>query len=138
VVVSRWLLAQRMDSESLTLLLRGQHINMPDRLERGLWPHPPLRFSDLVQHLAEILRRGTPFPRFWLAHKKGQVVVEGGVIEKHRDGYIYRSQRSAPLDPSALAETNERRFESAEAAASHYLRWDLHLPGDLDGWKVIR
>jgi hypothetical protein len=44
-----------------------------------------------VQHLAEILRRGTSFPRLWLAHKKGEVVVEGGVIEKHRDGYIYRS-----------------------------------------------
>jgi hypothetical protein len=91
-----------------------------------------------VQHLAEILRRGTSFPRLWLAHKKGQVVVAGGVIEEHRDGYIYRSQRAAPLDPSALAETHERRFESAEEAAAHYLRWDLHLPGDLDGWKVIR
>jgi hypothetical protein len=127
-----------MDSETLTLLLRGQHINMPDRLARGLWPHPPLRFCDLEQHLAEILRRGTSFPRLWHAHEEGQVVVEGGVIEKDSDGYIYRSQRATPLNPFALAETNERRFASAEEAAAHYLQWDLRLPGELDGWKVIR
>ena len=127
-----------MDSETLTLLSQGQHINMPDRLARGLWPHPPMHFCDLEQHLAGILRCGTSFPRLWLAHRKGQVVVEGGVIDKHGDGYIYRSQRAVPLNPRVLAETSELRFSSAEEAAVHYLHWDLHLPGDLDGWKVIR
>lgn len=127
-----------MDSETLTLLLRGQHVDMRDRLARGLWPHPPLRFSDLIQHLVETLRRETSFPRLWQAHEKGLVVVEGGVIEKETDGYVYRSQRAVPLNPCALAETSELRFTSAEEAAAHYLQWDLHLPGDLDGWKVIR
>jgi hypothetical protein len=28
-------------------------------------------------------------------------------------------------------------FSSAEDAARCYLQWDLHLPGDVDGWKVI-
>jgi hypothetical protein len=26
---------------------------------------------------------------------------------------------------------------SAELAANYYLQWNLHLPGDLDSWKVV-
>jgi hypothetical protein len=64
-----------MEGETLTMLLRGEYINMPERIQRGIWPHPPLSFS--------------------------------------------------------------RVFSSAKDAARYFLKWDLHLPGDLDGWKVI-
>jgi hypothetical protein len=36
-----------------------------------------------------------------------------------------------------LAEETHKEFDSAESVAKHYLKWDLNLPGDLDGWKVI-
>jgi hypothetical protein len=36
-----------------------------------------------------------------------------------------------------LAQTTERVFSNARDAARHFLKWDLLLPGDLDGWKVI-
>lgn len=96
-----------------------------------------MRLSDLVCHLAEVLRRETWFPGAWRPHAKGQVVMEGGFIEKQVNGYVYRSQRAAATNPCALAEKIERTFTNAQDAASHYLKWDLHLPGDLDGWKVI-
>ena len=127
-----------MDLETLTSLLHGQHLNMPDRIARGLWPHPPLRYDDVVQHLAEILRRETWFPNPWRPHEPGQPVAEGGVIEKRGKHYIYRSQRATPSNPLILADEFECKFTNAEDAASHYLQWDLHLPGDLDGFKVIK
>ena len=79
-----------MDHKTLTLLLSEQHLNMSDRIARGLWPHSPLGFSDLVQHLAEILRQETSFPKPWRPHEPGQLVVEGGVIEKRNGAFVYR------------------------------------------------
>jgi hypothetical protein len=49
---------------------------------------------------------------------------------------VYCCQRAYPLNPYEVAEVAERRCISAMAAARLYLKWDLHLPGDLDGWKV--
>ncbi|MFO0826570.1 MAG: hypothetical protein U0572_00330 [Phycisphaerales bacterium] len=41
------------------------------------------------------------------------------------------------MAPTVLAAESERTFDSAQSAADHYLRWELRLPGDLDGWKVV-
>ena len=51
--------------------------------------------------------------------------------------YIYRAQRHHPLARTVLADQMERVFFTAAGAARHYLRWDLHLPGSLDGYQVI-
>ena len=127
-----------MDAETLTFLLRGGHMSMPERIERGLWPHPPLEFSEVVRHLAEVLRAGRWFPREWMPAMPGEFVWERGVIErKARWLYIYRTQRHHPLNPTVLAEQGSKIFLSPRGAAKHYLKWDLNLPGDLDGWKVI-
>ena len=42
-----------------------------------------------------------------------------------------------PLHPHVLADRGFSVFFSAKAAARHYLKWELNLPGDLDGWKVV-
>ncbi len=127
-----------MDEETLTTLLRGGHINMPERIERGLWPHPPLRFSEILSHLTRLLRQHRWFPREWQPHCEGEPVNEGGTIERQGlDRYVYRAARAHPIQPYILAESTERVFSSAEGAARYFLKWDLHLPGDLDGWKVI-
>jgi hypothetical protein len=41
------------------------------------------------------------------------------------------------MQPYKLVDSVEEAFSSAEDAARHSLKWDLHLPGDLDGWKVV-
>jgi hypothetical protein len=127
-----------MDSETLTFLLRGGHLNVPERIQRGLWPHPPIPFSEVVRRLVEILEAEKWFPTEWQPVRPGESVGEGGVIERQSPSkYIYRAQRHHPLNPTVLAEQTTKNFTSAEDAARFYLKWDLCLPGDLDGWKVV-
>ena len=127
-----------MDSETLTFLLRGGHLSMPERIERGLWPHSPLQFSVVVRHLAQVLKSEKWFPRQWKAAVEDESVWEGGVIErKSQRLYVYRAQRHHPINPNVLAEQTKKIFLTPEGAARYYLKWDLNLPGDLDGWKVV-
>jgi hypothetical protein len=130
--------ASIMDAETLTYLLRGGHLNVPERKARGLWPHPPLSFAEVVRHLTKVLEEERWFPLEWQPAAPGESIGECGVIERQSPTrYVYRVQRHHPLDPTVLAEQTEKVFRSAEAAARFYLKWDLHLPGDLDGWKVV-
>ena len=127
-----------MDSETLTSLLRGGHLNVPERINRGLWPHPPLKLSEVVAHLAKVLESERWFPREWKPAIPGEAVWEGGVIERQSPSrYVYRTQRHQAANPAVLAEQMERVFSSSADAARFYLKWDLSLPGDLDGWKVV-
>lgn len=127
-----------MDAETLTFLLRGWHVSMPDRIERGLWPHPSIQFSEVKNHLVNILQHERWFPREWHPHIQGQAVYEGGVIEqKHAAKYVYRAARAWASNPFVTAEVTEKTFSSPLEAAAYYLKWDLHLPGDLDGWKAV-
>jgi hypothetical protein len=127
-----------VDAETLTFLLGQGHLNMQERTERGLWPHPPLKFDDVLRHLVQVLQTERWFPPAWRPAVPGEPVYEGGAIERRSSfRYVYHWQRSHPLNPCLLAEQGDKVFGSAKAAARHYLKWDLHLPGDLDGWKVI-
>ena len=127
-----------MDEETLTILLRGEHINMPERVARGLWPHPPLNYSEILAHLTRLLDQHRWFPHKWQPHREGEPVNEVGTIEHQGlERYVYRAARAHPIQPYLLADGTERIFSSAEDAARHFLKWDLRLPGDLDGWKVI-
>jgi hypothetical protein len=127
-----------MDSETLKSLLRGEHLSMPERINRGAWPHPPLKLSDLVVHLSKVIESEKWFPREWKPTVSGEAVWEGGVIEhQSASRYVYRAQCHQPINPTVLAEQAEKVFPSAEDAARYYLKWDLNLPGDLDGWKVL-
>ena len=131
-------MGKQIDHDTLTYLLRGGHINMPDRIDRGLWPHPPIKYSDIVRHLVRIIESEKWFPREWTPAVPGETVWEGGVIErKSRWQYIYRTQRHHPLNPRLLAEEYRKIFFTAKGVAKHYLKWDLHLPGKLDGWLIV-
>jgi hypothetical protein len=127
-----------MDEETLIMLLRGEHISVPDRIARGLWPYPPIKFSQVMAQLTNLLNQHRWFPREWKPLREGEPVHEGGTIERQGpDRYVYRASRYRPIQPHVLAENTERVFSNAEDAAQYFLQWDLHLPGDLDGWKVI-
>ena len=128
-----------MDDETLLLLLKGGHLNMPDRIALGAWPSPNLSFEAVSSFLAVVLEQNDGwFPHRWEAHQPGQPVREGGTIERQGNGlYIYRSTAGQPDSPTTLNGSVETVFSNAHDAAVHYLKWDLHLPGDLDGWKVL-
>ena len=127
-----------MDKKTIVLLLQGRHLDMPERLARGIWPHPPLHFDEIVRILAEHLSEHWSFPDSDLATSNDHPVHEGGRIQRIAlDGYTYKVEASNPLNPRKVAHSNEIVFANAEDAARFYLKWDLHLPGDLDGWTVI-
>lgn len=48
---------KKVDSESLDHLLRGGHYNVPERINRGIWPNPLLQMSDLVAYIMAALDR---------------------------------------------------------------------------------
>ena len=73
-----------MNPEILTFLVRGRKIGMPDRSERRLCPHPPMKLSEVEQLLAGILGTKHRFPRECHGQKQGQAVHEGEVIERKR------------------------------------------------------
>jgi hypothetical protein len=126
-----------MDENNLLFLLRGGHINMNDRIERGLWPHQPLKFSDVAICLASAIEAETWFPYEW-EPTLGDAIREGGIIERQSPAkYIYHSYRHPANNQYVLTEQSKKTFNTSLDAAKYYLKWDLHLPGDLDGWKVI-
>jgi hypothetical protein len=127
-----------MDSDTLTKLLRGEHINVPDRIGRGLWPHPPIRFEQVLVHLTKLIEANEWFPREWHAYGKGEAVDERATIQRTGPTrYLFRMSRAHPANPCLLSQSVENAFTTAQDAANCYLRLSLHLPGDLDGWKVI-
>ena len=127
-----------MDSESLTYLLCGGHYNVPDRISRGIWPHPPLEFEEVVKHLAHVIVEHPWFPYQPEPHSTGKIVDEWGFIERvSLNEFVYHAGRGHAYAPFLLAEVYAVPFTCAEAAARHYLKRTLHLPGDLDSWKVV-
>ena len=131
--------AEPLDDVILMALLRGDRRGKELREQRGWRPHGPLRLRDLVARIVGELERDRWFPRRWEPAEPGNAVHEGGTIERlGPTRYVYRTQRHHPLSPTTLAERYERRFFTAAGAARHYLRWDLNLPGDLGGYRVIK
>ncbi len=127
-----------MDSEILTFLLKHGHLDMQERFKRNIWPHPPLKFNDLVNHLAKVLQSENWFPHFWRPEEKGESIYEGIIIERKSPFlYICHVQRHSPINPFLLAERTAKTFFFSKSAARFYLKYDLCLPGDLDGWQVI-
>ncbi len=126
-----------MDNETLIFLLKGGHMNIPDRISRGLWPHPPIPFHTCVNAIVAYLAENEWFPYEWHQPKPGELVDEGITIQKLSDGrFLCRAQASHPINPGLLHSASERIFKSAEDATLFYLRWHLGLTRGLDGWKV--
>lgn len=127
-----------MDYDTIIFLLKDGHLNMEKRREKGIWPHPPLKFNDLVNVIVTYLKDNKWFPDEWEEPKSGELIGDSSAIEKVNERkFIYRSVRSAPIDLTRVGERTEKIFTTAATAAEYYLRNDLCLPGDLDGWKVI-
>ena len=125
-----------MDQNTLTEVLSGRHLTMEERARRGVWPHPPLRFREPAPHLATLLASERWFPRPWLERRPDEAVGDRTVIERQGPAhYVVRFEGSGPA--MNLAESGEKVFDNAQEAAAFYLREELDLPGDLDGWRVV-
>jgi hypothetical protein len=125
-----------MEPSDLTALLGGHHFSMPDRIERGMWPHPPLRIGHLIKHLAALLSSRAWFPKAFRRAVPGEMVPDVAVVEcRGPSEYIVHLQ-SSEASGLTVAGYRATAFHSPSSAAEFYLRTGLRLPGDLDGWKV--
>jgi hypothetical protein len=127
-----------MPPEILTRLLAGEHFNVEERKALGLWPSETLRYSEVVEHLAKVLESKDWFPQSPDAPDKGSAVREGVYVHQQAPGhFVCIAQRTQADDPTTLAEKTETVFRLPRAAAEYYLKWELNLPGRLDGWPVL-
>lgn len=127
-----------IDNKTLELLLSGGHLSISDRQKLGIWPHPPILFIDLVTLLVQILEKQCYFPRQWEKYAEGDVIYEGLIIQKEGENkYVIRGRWHHPTNPMILAGESEIKFDDPKDACDYYLRHDLFLPGNLDGWVVI-
>jgi len=51
-----------MDPDTMTNLLRGGHIEMPERIRRGLWRHPPIKIKELFNNPVGLSEKESWFP----------------------------------------------------------------------------
>lgn len=127
-----------MQDQVLTRLLRGEHLSMDERIQEGVWPHPSLAFDSVLKHLISLLECERWFPHEWKQAVDGECADEQPCIEQRRPGqFIGHAQSSRPDSTLVVLYTTEIAFKNVEDAARWYLTWALHLPGDLDGWKVV-
>jgi len=119
-----------MDPETLTYLLSGGHLSVPEREARGLWPHPPIPFADLVEHIVKEVELKKVFPGPW-KNERGPGIVE----RKSAFQFVWLAYVEIGV---ARDELKRSVFRSAEAAARAYLHWNFNLPkgGSLDGWRI--
>lgn len=127
-----------MPPEILTRLLKGQHFNVEQRKELGLWPSEILNYVDILKHLTTIIELHEWFP-FELERDDSNETIYEGILIHHENDNSYRchAQRTLATDPNIKAEESEIVFKTAEEAAEYYLKWALNLPGRLDGWPVV-
>lgn len=123
-------------------VMAGRHLSIPERVELGLWPHPPIEYDWLVSALASRLTKTRFFPDEASIKQAGEAVRESLTIENVGTAFIGRATVASPMDPRVLERAKESRFPSAHEAAEWYLRWQLgitpeRLPARLDGWTVI-
>lgn len=128
----------KISGEMLTRLLKGEHFGMECRRRLGLWPSEPLRYADLVAHLARVLETVEWFPFEIPVSAPGEPVREGIYVRREAaDRYVCVTHRTMADHPLRLAGHGERVFHSSYSAAEYYLKWELNLPGRLDGWLVV-
>jgi hypothetical protein len=127
----------KMPPDILTLLLRGGHLNVEERKEKGLWPNERLRYSEVLNHLSAVVEQEEWFPRPMPEQKPGELVYEGTVIQRVSPSrFICHSRRPSVYDLCIVAEESQKEFRKAREAAEFYLKWELNLPGRLDSWIV--
>ena len=117
-------------------LLLGEHILPHERDLLGITSKTNIKIEDLVLVLAGELTRTDRFPP---ASKEESLspFYDGVVINKEPKGkYVCTVKRPLADNPTIISEKTEFYFDNAKDAAEYFIKWDLFLPGKLDGILV--
>ncbi|HPS37615.1 MAG TPA: hypothetical protein PLL75_07830, partial [Candidatus Omnitrophota bacterium] len=63
-----------MNGDVLTSLLKGAHLDMEERMKQGLWPHPPLKYAEVREHLAAVIQKQEWFPSDLSSPREGVII----------------------------------------------------------------
>lgn len=127
----------RMPSHIITRLLEGEHFDMDQRKALGLLPPETLSYAEVRDHLALLLADREWFPSKPSDSHNTEAVHEGIIVHHvSPNRFICHARRASAVNPFVLAEQSAYKCRSAREAAEYYLRWELNLPGRLDGWIV--
>ena len=131
---------KNIDDETLTFLLKHGHLDRQELLKRGIDSDQPLKYAEVVNHLAKVLQKQEWFPRFWEPEAEGEAIYEGIIVERKLPFlFVCHVQHHSPLNPTLLAGRKSRTFFFARSVARFYLKFDFGIPnGTLDGWEVVR
>lgn len=111
---------------------------MPTRISKKIWPHPPISLNECINLILDFLKLNKYFPISWVEKKDGELIGDSMIIEKvNENKFICKYRYSDPVNLLKISETGEKVFKFGYEAVKFYLQHELHLPGDLDGWKVI-
>ena len=115
-------------------LLSGEHVYPDERRRLGISKDTVLYYEELVEVLADELRATGCFP---LGVEKVILETREGIyIIKTERGYECRMKRYSPSNSSIVVKEKKITFVEPKDAARFYLKWELNLPGRLDGIEV--
>ncbi len=120
-------------NDILLSIINGEHISIEKRKSLAIGTNPVLKMDDFVSVLADELQKVDCYPP---SQSCGGFLREGIVITKREGLFVCVSQRTSPSDPREICEKNETVFRNARDAARFYLKWELCLPGRIDGFVV--
>ena len=122
----------QIPSSVIYRLLLGEHISIQERRKFGITPLTRIRLSDLVQFLAKEITKAKRFPPE--TEDNLCPTYEGIIITQVSESrFICISKRTLADNPNVIAEQAENSFTDTKDAANFFLKWELCLPGRLDG-----
>ena len=120
--------------DCLLRLLLGEHIYPDERQRLGITIHTVIQYNELVRILANELNETGVFPpKVDLATLD---VREGMYIVKTDGEYECRMRRYSPSNPNLMVDAKTITFTDVREVVDFYLKWELCLPGHLDGIEV--
>jgi hypothetical protein len=129
--------ANEMNDEILLNILSGHHYNILDRRELGIWPHTAISMGRCISVIKKSLLEKKYFPRKYKSPEVGRNVGDVMAIEAVEEGrYVLHSHSASQNNLAVISEESHKLYETSESVIREYLKWELGLPGDLDGWKV--
>jgi hypothetical protein len=123
-----------LSNDILLRILAGGHICPDERQRMGITIHTVIQYNELVRILVNELNKTGVFPSnvdFAVLD-----VREGMYIVKTDKGYECRMHRYSPSNPKLVVEAKTIVFADIREVVNFYLKWELCLPGRLDGIEV--
>ena len=123
-----------LPKDMILRILGGGHIYPDERQRLGIAIHTVIQYNELVRILVnELNEKGVFPPNVDLAVLD---VREGMYIVKTDGGYECRMRRYSPSNPNLMIDAKTITFADVREVVDFYLKWELCLPGRLDGIEV--